>query len=230
MVGFLKKRRRNGFSLAELSVVMLLTTIITGVLVVFFSQSRLALERGVTKTELSQRTRLAAIRIIPKLTSVIGRPPTETNPAGLRPIIRPLPAADPFRDPGVTEIHLNTTKQFIKTQLRVPLVAGDEFNPRGDVDDEHGKLILRYVVTKTDPELGELGELHMNAAPPDNVAEDLVIAQNLSFVRFSVQANDRIRLRVGARARIKNATSGFSVEENVYETDVYLPVYTDGTD
>lgn len=227
------KRRigfKSGFSLPELSIVMLLTTIITGVLVLFYSQSRLALERGVTKTELSQRTRLAAIRIIPKLTSVISRPPTPDDPDGERPIVSPAIPPDPFTDPGVLQIELNTTKEFIKTQLRVPLVAGDEYNPRGNPTDEHGVLILRFEPKGTHPELGEFGDVVMNARPPDDVAEDIVLATNLSFVRFSVQSNDRIRLRVGARGRIKNATSGYSVDENVYETDVYLPVYTEGTD
>ena len=224
------RKSSRGFSLPELAIVMLLTTLITGVLVLFYSQSRLLLERGAVKTELAQRTRMAATRIIPKLTSVIGRPPSPDNLDGEEPIISPTPADDPYTDPGVTEIHLNTTKEFIKAQLRVPMVAGDAYNPRGTPADEHGELILRFDVKGTDPELGEFGDLVMNAATPDDVAEDVVLAKNLAFVRFSVQSNDRIRVRVGARALIKNATSGFSVDENVYETDVYLPVYTEGTD
>ena len=44
----MKRIKSRGFSLAELAVVMFLTTLITGVLVVFYAQSRLTLERGVT--------------------------------------------------------------------------------------------------------------------------------------------------------------------------------------
>ena len=94
-----------GFSLAELSVVMFLTTLITGVLVLFYMQSRLVLEKGVSKTELEQKIRITASRIIPKITSSIRRPPDPRNPNPalrdeIRPIVLPVESTNPLTDPG----------------------------------------------------------------------------------------------------------------------------------
>lgn len=231
---------RRGFSLAELSIVMFLTTLITGVLVVFYAQSRLVLERGVSKTELEQKTRIAATRVIPKITSVIRRPPDPRNPnpalqAEIPPIVSPVPSTypNPALDPGVSLIELNTTKEFIKTQLRLPVTPADMFNPRGLPAAQHGVLQLRFVVTGTstvDPRLGNVGELRMNARAPDGIAKDIVVARGLNLVSFMVyQDNRRVRLRIRSKGLVKNATSGTSVGESNYETDIYLPVYTNSS-
>ena len=67
----------------------------------------------------------------------------------------------------------------------------------------------------------------MNALPPDNVANDIVLARGINYASFLVYPdNRRVRLRLRARGLTKNATSGKSVAESVYQTDIYLPVYT----
>ncbi|MCA9778123.1 MAG: hypothetical protein KC800_15445 [Candidatus Eremiobacteraeota bacterium] len=237
-----KSNSRRGFSLPELAVVMFLTTLITGVLVVFYSQSRLTLERGVTKTTLQQKTRIAATRIIPKITSVIQFP---GNPNFAAPwneqvdaIVAPLPstAVNPQTDPGVAEIRLMTTKQFVKEQLRQPVLPADEFNPRWDGTQAtlpYAVLRVWFEVTGNDPELGDKGVVKMDPDTPTIPGDDIVLASDLTLVSFMVYPdNRRVRLRVMARDFIKSATGdkagpdGRSINTDVYETDIYLPVYT----
>lgn len=248
---------RRGFSLPELSVVMFLTVLITGVLVVFYAQSRLQLERGMALTEIQQRTRLTAIRIIPKIASVIRTPPNQNHPnpnyvLGTPALAWPLPPDDPSWDPqvdpGSPVIVLNTTKEFIQTQMRQPIT--DPFNPRwlGDpATDPYGLLRLKFIETGTDANGNVTGEVRMDpySGPPiprnrtddpafnDNDAlidgnpnDDLVLASNISQVSWLSEDNRRVRLRVVAKGVIKNATSGKSPMTDIYETDVYLPVYT----
>lgn len=238
----MKRMNSRGFSLPELAVVMFLTTLITGVLVVFYSQSRLTLERGVSKTTLQQKTRIASIRIIPKIASVIqfpGNPNFEPPAPGgadwreqVDAVVAPAPslAANPQADPGVSEIRLMTTREFIREQLRQPVAPADQFNPRWDGQQAtlpYGILRIWFEVTETDPDLGDKGVVKIDADTPGNPADDLTLASDLSLVSFMVYPdNRRVRLRVMAKDYIKNATSGRSIMAEVYETDIYLPVYT----
>ena len=233
----LRNENNRAFSIMELMVAMLLTSIISGILIVFYSQSYLALQRGVSKTELQQRTRLAAIRIIPKITSTIRRPPTadptDPFPSGIQPIVSPAPSTNPITDPGASEIVLNSTKEFVKDALREPFVTGDEFNPRGTPAAEYDLLRIFFVPSgpdPADPRLGTIGDVKIDRNTPANTADDIVMARRLSFVSFLVYPdNRRVRLRIRARGLIRNATSGTSVDECVYETDIYLPVYTNAS-
>lgn len=269
----LRSVKQNGFTIPELSVVMFLTVLITGVLVLFYAQARLELERGASGTELQQRTRLTAIRIIPKIASVIRTDPDPDHPipeyrGGINPIAWPLPAdddtSDPQADAGSHVIVLSTTKEFIETQMRQPITH--PFNPRWNGDpatDPYGLLRIKFVELDESewPEFQDIygntvkikvGEVRMdvydgapiprNLSSPnedfgsdpaddlldgDDLSDDIVIATNVSDVSFLTYGdNRRIRLRVVASGTVPNATSGRSLVTNVYETDIYLPVYT----
>lgn len=236
---------------------MFLTVLITAVLVTFYAQSRLQLERGMALTELQQRTRLTAIRIIPKIASVIRTPPNPNHPnpnyvLGTPALAWPLPPDDPSWDPqvdpGAPVIVLNTTKEFIQTQMRQPVTT--PFDPRwlGDpATDPYGLLRLRFETTGVDDNGKPVGEVIMDpysgpniprnrtddpsfsdadAMSDGNLNDNLVIASNIAQVSWLSEDNRRVRLRVVAKGVIKNATSGKSDITDVYETDVYLPVYT----
>lgn len=227
----------QGFSLPELMIAMLLITMLSGILIIFFSQSRLALDRGLSKTELQQRTRMAAIRIIPKITSVVRRPPSSSlndpHPDGILPIVDPTPSLDPITDPGELQIVLNSTKEFVKDQLRETVTPDDEFNPRGTPEEEYDLLRIWFEPQGQDPRdarLGQVGVVNIDRNTPNDEEDDIEIAHGLNFVSFLVYPdNRRVRLRVRARGLIRNATSGTSVDESVYETDIYLPVFTNSS-
>lgn len=257
-------RKKKAFSLPELSVVMFLTTLITGVLVVFYAQSRLTLQRGVQKTGLQQQVRMGAIRVVPKITSTFSIPPNEaTGTARLRPVEWPHPTDFPAgsansdrpnyidaqsggeyfpeNDIGEPKIMLISTQEFVKSQLRMPLVADDIFNPR---DPRYGKLELSFQNMRAHPKAKEAGELkdigdlvmrgHLNLDnDPDfeTVTDDVMVVSGLTNVSFLLYPDSRrVRLRVEAQDYIPNATSNGSgertVETEVYNTDIFLPVYT----
>lgn len=230
---FLQSRRHRGFTIAELSVVMLLTTIITGVLVAFWMQARVVLERGVAKTTLQHKVRMAATRVIPRVVSVSRRPPTADD-IEIKPIIAPEPDGQ-----WHTEVIMNTTRAFIKDQLREPVVPDDEFNPRGrglgDDNTNYGRLRIWFEWNDTDhPELGKVGDLMINRAPDDpeySPSDDIVLVRDLSFVGFKVTDERRVRFRVVAKHLIplvgrEKVGEGANLETQLYETDIYLPVYT----
>jgi hypothetical protein len=270
----LSSRRQRGFTIAELSVVMFLTVLITGVLVVFYAQSRLTLERGVSLTELQQRTRMAAIRIIPKLASSIRLPPNlehPTYPDGLDPVAWPYRGNEP-----TNVVVMNTTQEFIQTQMRQPITI--PFDPRWPAPDPdtgvvgpnpYGLLRIKFhplgtKVVGTDSVGDDIivthGEVRMDVydgAPipqrpsdpgdplpanfatfgltpstdllaGDDLSDDIIIASNVSDVTFEKKDNDnrRISMRAVSLGAIRNATSGESLSSQVYETEVFLPVFT----
>jgi prepilin-type N-terminal cleavage/methylation domain-containing protein len=259
----LRSPRQRGFTIPELSVVMFLTVIITAVLVMFYAQSKLKLQRGVARTELQQRTRTTAIRIIPKIASSIQLPPNAehpTYPDGLPPIAWPLRA-----DEETPVIVLNTTNEFIQTQMRVDPIT-DIFNPRWDGTgaSPYGLLRLKFVLlpapddvrvvgqdgygndirvtvgevrmdvydgpaipAPTDPGFAAFGVDPNDLLVGDDLDDDIVIASNVSDVTFKVDGdNRRITMRVVALGTMPNATSGDSIASQVYETEVFLPVFT----
>lgn len=230
----------SGFTIPELMVVMLISGILSGLLIVFYSQSRLTLERGVAKTTLQQKARLASIRVIPKITSTIYRPPSDPTDTSdeLLPIVSPLPTDDETSTPPNPgkEITLRTTRAFALEQMRLTVTADDEFNPREeDFGKSYAELRLFFEVEKTDPDLGEIGSLYMEghfdndddlSNGYEDVSDKILIASGLNKVEFDVRDNGTVRVYVEARGFIPNATSGQSVAREVYETDVYLPVNT----
>lgn len=217
----MRAKKSPGFTVPELLVVMTITGLLTAVLAIFYSQSRLTLQRGMARTELQQRARLASIRIIPKITSTIYQPATDTTPT-INPIASPPSTNDENSTPANPgrEIVLNTTAEFVQTQLREATIV--PFNPRAPVYDQ---LRLRFEVDETDPELGDRGTLIMDRNTA-GTNDDVPIASNLTSVIFRVLPGNVVRLRVEARGYIPNATSGRSVTSEVYETDIFLPVDT----
>ncbi|MFA5504933.1 MAG: hypothetical protein WC314_14435 [Vulcanimicrobiota bacterium] len=252
--------KRYGFSIMELSIVMFLTTLITGVLVLFYSQSRLTLERGVQKTELQQKVRLSAARVIPKIASAFYLPPDPdfedpTDPAfeeimqttGLLPIEEPpiynettegMPAQ---AHAGWPKLRVNSTREWVKSQLRLPVLPEDLFDPH---EPRYAQLELDFRIRATQPpghdvdRLGPLGDLFMighldndEDGSFETVTDPLMVVQgvqNISFLQYA--DNRRVRLRVEVAGFVRSATSNANsekiVDRLVHETDIFLPVFT----
>ena len=218
MVSMTRNKSERGFTLPELMIVMLIVGILSGLLLVMYSQSRHTLQRGVSKTTLSQKVRLASIRIIPKLTSTIWQQATATTPL--------LPAID-YPLVGDNNPHdyvvLYTTKEFVQEQLRQTVVP---FNPRNPVYTKLRVFTKDTGVNPKTPDLGHKIDVYVDENTPGNTTDDFQLATGLSKVTFTRNPNDTIRLRVEAKGYMPNATSGRTVVTEYYETDVYLPVVT----
>lgn len=98
-----QKRRILGFTLVELSVVMIVFSVITAVLIAFYMEAQQHLSRGIAQTTLQQKTRNAAVRIIPKIASAIYRPETTIIKNGI-PVT--LPALKAVTKPTVATMIL----------------------------------------------------------------------------------------------------------------------------
>lgn len=244
------KVKKQGFTLAELAIVMLLTTIITGLLVVFYSQSRLVLERGMQKTMLQQKVRLTSSRIVPKIASAFRLPPdpnadedSDLFKIGILPIVFPEPHNDeddgpPAASRGEDRIRLNVTREWARELMRLPIQPDDIFDPQAPLFAQLEIFFDTTVEQTGDPRLGVTGDVLMRAYFDNNgdgnfinETDPVLIASGLTDVSFLVYPdNRRIRLRVESRGFIENATSNGPGEETihsqVYETDIYLPVYT----
>lgn len=216
-------RTPRGFSIPELMVVMLISGILSGLLLVMYTQSRHTLQRGVAKTSLQQKVRMASIRIIPKVTSTIWQPAGVNSSGVMTPL---LPAID-YPVAGNTTpseyIVLHTTKEFVDTQLRR---TATEFNPRTPVYSKLRVFLKNRGIDPKAPELGDRVDVYIDENTPTNTTDDIQLASGLSKVTFTRTPNDTVRLRVEAKGYMPNATSGRSVVTETYETDVYLPVIT----
>lgn len=217
----LKTRSEQGFSLPELMVVMLISGILSGLLLVMYTQSRTTLHRGVAKTTLQQKVRQASIRIIPKITSSVWKLPTPAQPQ-IGPPIRSVTVN--ATNPENNQIVLWTTKQFIDTQLRRSVT---EFNPR---EPEYGELRIFLRNNRgPDPNAADLGDridVYIDENTTGNTSDDVLIASGLSSVIFTQRADDTIRLRVEAKGYVPVPGNMRSITTEIYETDVYLPVTT----
>ena len=192
---------------------------------------------------------MAAIRIVPKVTSTFRMPPdpdsadASVREFGIPPIVFPPPHDDETVPasavPGEPEILLLSTREFVKDQMRQPVLETDVFHPR---EPRYARLRLffeeRSAPDSPHPVLGPIGDLFMEGHFDENndgifetVTPRTAIASALTNVSFLVyNDNRRVRLRVEARGLRKNATSNGVGEETVeralYETDIFLPVYT----
>ena len=281
LLRFYPTRAKKGFSIIELSIVMMLTVIISAVLVMFWSQSRYTLERGMEQTALQQKVRMASIRIVPRISSAFRIAPDATSPDpvlrddGLLPIewphpdtagmVFPAPPAPqpsfvdrpnyqaalainpvyrPSLDIGEPRLRMNSTREFVKDQLRLPIIPiEDVYNPR---DPRFAQLELEFIVTDAvhpeHPELGQLGNLVMRGYLDNNdngdfrddpPTDDIVIASGLTDVSFLLYNGEqkRVRVRIEARGLRKTAMGKVDgadepYDRAIYETDIFLPVYT----
>lgn len=257
---------KKGFSILELSIVMTLTIVISAVLVMFWSQSRLTLERGMSKTALQQKVRMASIRIVPKIASAfrIAPNPNSTDPdeiAGLLPFDWPHPETEgmafpaptqrpnyiaastpqynPVLDIGEPRLRMNSTREFVKDQLRLPIIpAQDIYNPR---QPRFAQLELEFIPDSVPGEFGPQGNLVMRGRFDDNnngfdddpETQDVIVASGLTNVSFLVYPGEqrRVRLRIEARGPLKTASGLVAgdakpYDRAIYETDIFLPVYT----
>lgn len=218
-----KKLPKRGFTLPELMVVMTISTLLSGILLLMYTQARTQLQRGVARTTLQQKVRQASIRIIPKITSSVWELSTPNEPQLGHPIKSVILDTE---NPENNQVVLWTTKEFIDKQLRKSTIS--EFNPRET--DQYAELrIFLSNERGEDPKAADLGEridVYVDGNTPGNTADDVLLASGLSAVTFTRRADNTIRLRVEARGYVPTPGDPHAIKTETYETDVYLPVTT----
>jgi prepilin-type N-terminal cleavage/methylation domain-containing protein len=224
---------RRGFSIPELMVVMTVMGILSGVLLAFYGQTELVLSRGISQTTLQQAARLASIRVIPKITSAVPKPETPGDPdPAMRPalaaIISPLPPPDESTPAVETrEIVLNSIEPFVQTQLRKPVST---FNPRHPTYAQY-RLFFVLDATKDQNDEdqapgGRIGNLWMDGNTPGDSSDDLKLASNLYDITFKHETDNVIDLTVITKGWMRRAIGGRTLDQQVYQTRIHLPIYT----
>lgn len=108
----------HGFTVPELMIVMTVMGIISGVLIAFYGEAELVLQRGISQTSLQQTARLASIRTIPKITSAVPKPadPDDlSNPDPVPAIVSPAPPPNDATPAVETrELVLNSITPYVE--------------------------------------------------------------------------------------------------------------------
>ncbi len=226
------RQRESGFSIPELMIVMTLTIIMSGVLVLMYTQSELSLSRGVTLTTLEQTGRIAAGRIIPKITSAVPRPPMDLNGDGdandvdpyepTTAILRPLAPALNAPPTQYREIVLYSIRPYVQRQLRQ--TEDLNFNPRTATH-----LPYRIFANRTQDAKAPGGfkcDVFIDGDTPGNPNDDINLVRNLFDLTFEREVDNVIRLTVDVRGFSRRAIGGRTELSRRYVTRVYLPIFT----
>lgn len=238
------KKAPRGFSVPELMIVMTIMAVLSTVLLAMYSQSELALSRGVTLTTLEQHARLAAARIIPKITSAVVRPADGTNALipGIVVPAAPVAPAEWSGSPGTGaeslpptdtttarpwQVVLNSIEPYVQRQLRQ---TESTFNPRSPSFREYR---LFYAIdankdqsSEDEAPGGRVGNVWIDGNTPTNSSDDILVASNLYEARFEREPDNVIRLIVVTKGWARRAIGGRTLLERRYQTRIHLPIYT----
>lgn len=238
----MRAAKARGFSVPELMIVMTIMGILSAVLLAMYSQSELALSRGVTLTTLEQHARLAAARIIPKVTSAVADTANLNATPGIVAPLAPVSPATWSGSPGPGaeslpptdtttarpwQVVLNSIEPYVQRQLRQ---TESNFNPRSPVFRPY--RLFYSIDTNKDQSSedeapgGRIGNVWIDANTPTNSADDVLVASNLYEVRFEREPDNVIRLVVITKGWARRAIGGRNLLERRYQTRIHLPIYT----